>query len=105
MKTQRTLEILLAGIVLMLVNACATYPRSGQAALAGTWTNSLGTVWTCRADDTFHVDPATRHNRGTFTTATDTVNTDAAHSTTAKGRNGPDVHDFSRCAGHTQAST
>ena len=50
MKTQRTLQLLLAGILVMLVNACATYSHSGQAALTGTWTNSLGTVWTINAD-------------------------------------------------------
>jgi len=30
------LQLLLAGIVLMLVNACANYPRSGPAAFTGT---------------------------------------------------------------------
>jgi hypothetical protein len=37
--------------------ACAiTPPTSGMAALTGTWTNSLGTVWTMRADGSFDVD-------------------------------------------------
>ena len=58
MKTQRFLPIVLAGIVLMLLNACATYPKSGQSALVGTWTNSLGTVWTIKADGSFDVDLA-----------------------------------------------
>ena len=55
MKTQRTFQLLLAGIVLMLLNACATYPRTGSRALVGTWTNALGTVWTINADNIFHV--------------------------------------------------
>src|SRR5437660_12514594 len=92
MKTQRTLEILLAGIVLMLVNACATYPRSGQAALAGTWTNSLGTVWTFRADNTFDVVPTNHDKRDTLSIATDTGNTDNVQRTTAINPKGSSGH-------------
>ena len=45
MKLQDPFRIILAAILLMLVSSCATTP-SGPAALTGTWTNSLGTVWT-----------------------------------------------------------
>src|SRR5437667_9825314 len=99
MKTQRTLEILLAGIVLMLVNACATYPRSGQAALAGTWTNSLGTVWTCRADDTFDVDLSRDGKRDEWGTASVSVKTATIQRNSGinpKGRDGPGIYTCTR---------
>ena len=105
MKTQRTLQLLLAGIVLMLINACATYPRSGQAALVGTWTNSLGTVWTINADNTFHVVAAKRHISGNLTVAGDTVTIQEAGGKTAKGCKGPGVYHFSRSAENTLAFT
>src|ERR1700730_15499856 len=95
MKTQRTLQLLLAGIVLMLINACATYPRSGQAAVVGTWTNSLGTVWTINADNTFHVDAAKRHISGNLTVAGDTVTIQEAGGKPPKGCKGPGVYNFS----------
>ena len=40
----------------MLMGACVTAPTSGPAALVGTWTNTLGTVWTVNPDGTFQVD-------------------------------------------------
>jgi hypothetical protein len=72
MKTQRLFQTFLVAIVLVL-NACATYPRTGSVALVGTWTNSLGTVWTINADNTFHVVSAKRHIWGNLTVAGDTV--------------------------------
>jgi hypothetical protein len=56
MKTQLLARIVLAGVAVLLLQACATTTPSGPAALAGTWTNSLGTVWTMRADGSFDVD-------------------------------------------------
>jgi hypothetical protein len=56
MKTQFFARILLAGVAVLLLQACATTTPSGPAALAGTWTNSLGTVWTLNTDGTFDVD-------------------------------------------------
>src|ERR1700737_393433 len=105
MKTQRLLQIFLVGIVLVLVNACATYPRSGQAALVGTWTNSLGTVWTINADNTFHVVAAKRHISGNLTVAGDTVTIQEAGGKTAKGCKDPGVYHFSRNAENTLAFT
>jgi hypothetical protein len=55
MKTQFFARILLAGVAVLLLQACASTP-TGPAALPGTWTNSLGTVWTMRADGSFDVD-------------------------------------------------
>jgi hypothetical protein len=57
MKFQLLPRILLATIAIFLLQGCATTPpTSGMAALTGTWTNSLGTVWTMRADGSFDVD-------------------------------------------------
>jgi hypothetical protein len=56
MKTNLLARIVLPGVALLLLQACATTPTTGPAALAGTWTNSLGTVWTIRADGSFDVD-------------------------------------------------
>ena len=48
---------LLAAVVVLLFQACATTPpTTGIGALAGSWSNSLGTVWTMRADGSFDVD-------------------------------------------------
>jgi hypothetical protein len=105
MKTQRLLQIFLVGIVLVLLNACATYPRTGSGALVGTWTNSLGTVWTINADNTFHVVAAKRHIWGNLTVAGDTVTIQEAGGKTAKGCKGPGVYHFSRSAENTLAFT
>lgn len=57
MKSQVVSRILLAGLAILLLQACATTaPTTGTAALAGTWTNSLGTVWTMAGDGSFDVD-------------------------------------------------
>jgi hypothetical protein len=57
MKIQLLPRILLAPIAILLLQACATTPpTTGMAALTGTWSNSLGTVWTMRADGSFDVD-------------------------------------------------
>src|SRR5206468_12475276 len=53
-KLQPSLRIIGAAALLTLLGACATMP-SGPAALAGTWTKSLGTACTINADGTFHV--------------------------------------------------
>ena len=76
MKLQSSLRIIVAAALLTLLGACATM-TSGPAALAGTWTNSLGTVWTINADGTFHV-MATKQKAeiwGNYTVAGDTITT------------------------------
>jgi hypothetical protein len=96
MKIQYFLRIILAGVLLVLVNACATTARSGPAALAGTWTNSLGTVWTIKADGTFDVVNPKRHIWGSYTVAGDTVTIQERGGKTAKGCKGPGTYKFSR---------
>ncbi len=50
-------RVLLAVVAVLLFQACAiTPPTTGMAALTGSWSNSLGTVWTMRADGSFDVD-------------------------------------------------
>src|SRR3981081_2186058 len=56
MKIQLLARLVLTGVAVLLLQACATTPATGPAALAGTWTNSLGTVWTMNTDGSFDVD-------------------------------------------------
>ena len=58
MKNQISFRIVVAAAALALLAGCAMFQESGQSALVGTWTNSLGTVWAIRADGTFDVDLA-----------------------------------------------
>ena len=74
MKAQ--LRIGLFGILILLLQGCATAPPSDQSVLAGTWTNSFGTVWTVKADGSFDVDldrDGKRNAWGTCTVAGDVV--------------------------------
>src|SRR5207249_6898815 len=52
MKTQLSFRIIFTGVVFALLSACATYAPA-VAPLVGTWTNSLVTVCTVKADNTF----------------------------------------------------
>ena len=96
MKIKPSLRVLFAGIFLVLLGACATSSRSGAPALAGTWTNSLGTIWTMKADGTFDVVNPKRHIWGTYTVGGDTVTIQETGGKTAKGCQGPGVYKFSR---------
>jgi hypothetical protein len=101
MKIQPPFRTILTGISLVLISACATPPRSGPAALAGTWTNSLGTVWTIKADGTFDVDrnhDGKREIWGTYTVVGDTVTIQETGRTgpIPKDCKGPGVFKFSR---------
>src|SRR5437762_4232335 len=99
MKLQNPLRIILASILVVLVSSCATTP-SGPAALAGTWTNSLGAVWTINADGTFHV-MATKPKAeiwGTYTARGNTITVQETRRSGAipKSCRGPGVYKFSR---------
>jgi hypothetical protein len=99
MKLQNSLRVILAGILAVLVSSCVTTP-SGPAALAGTWTNSLGTVWTLNADGTFHV-MATKPKAeiwGNYTVAADTITIQETRRVgpIPKSCKGPGAYKFSR---------
>jgi hypothetical protein len=99
MKLQNSLRLILAGILVVLISSCATTP-SGPAALAGTWTNSLGTVWTLNANGTFHVT-ATKPKAeiwGNYTVAGDTITIQETRRVgpMPKSCKGPGVYKFNR---------
>src|SRR5437773_10393761 len=96
MKTQSSLRILLTGVFFLFLNACATNAPSAQGPLVGTWTNSLGTVWTIKADNTFDVVNPKRHIWGNITTAGDTVTIQETRGNAAKGCHGPGAYKCSR---------
>ena len=100
MKLQPSVRIIFTAVSMALLTACATAPTSGPAALADTWTNSLGTVWTINADGTFHV-MATKPKAqiwGTYTVASDTITIQETRRSgaTPKSCRGPGVYKFSR---------
>src|SRR5438034_11786922 len=106
MKLQNPLRIILAGILVVLVSSCAITP-SGPAALTGTWTNSLGTVWTLNADGTFHVT-ATKPKAeiwGNYTLASDAITVQETRRVgpIPKSCKGPGVYKFSRPDANTLA--
>ena len=57
MKMNRSVRMTFALGLVLLLNSCALfYPESGQDAVVGTWTNSVGTVWMIKDDGTFDAD-------------------------------------------------
>jgi len=100
MKLQHSLRIIFAGALILLVSACATAPQTGPAALAGTWTNSLGTVWTINADGTFHVIATTPKAEiwGKYTVTADMITIQETRRATAipKDCKGAGLYKFSR---------
>ena len=105
MKTQFSLRIIFAGVLLLLVSGCATSPQTRGGPLAGVWTNSLGTVWTIKGDNTFDVVAPKRHIWGNITVTGDTVTIQETGGKAAKGCHGPGVYKFSRASGNTLAFT
>ena len=70
-----------------------------SASVAGTWTNSLGTVWTIKSDGTFEVDR--NHDgkvdiRGSYSIKGDTFTIEHNEGKVPKGCEGPGVYKFSR---------
>jgi hypothetical protein len=106
MKLQNSLRLLFAGILVVLASSCATTP-SGPAALAGTWTNPLGTVWMLNADGTFHVMAMKPKGEiwGNYTVANDTITVQETRHTgrSLKSCGGPGVYKFSRPDSNTLA--
>ena len=77
MKLQSVSRILFAIAAVLVLQGCAiTPPTTGIGALTGTWSNSLGTVWTMGADGSFDVDlnnDGKRDAWGTCSVTADTV--------------------------------
>ena len=99
MKLQHSLRILFAGALIVLMAACATAPTSGPAALAGTWTNSLGTVWTLNPDGTFQVDLHKGGNPdawGKYAVTGDTLTINEVRGKTPKACKQPATYKFNR---------
>jgi hypothetical protein len=106
MKIQLYLRIVFAGVFVLFLNACATNAPTAPGPLVGTWTNSLGTVVTYKADGTFDVVGAKRHIWGNYTVAApDTVTFQETGGNTAKGCHSPGVYKFSRTSENTLAFT
>ena len=114
MKIERSLQTIFAGILLILLGACANVSPDGHPwstgtstapqALVGTWTNSLNAVWTIKSDGTFNVVNPKRHIWGKYTVTGDTVTIQETGGKAAKGCKGPGVYKFSR-TGNTLAFT
>ncbi|MGE5212760.1 MAG: hypothetical protein ACM3NN_03585 [Nitrospirota bacterium] len=106
MKRQHILGILFALVLVAVMAGCETVP-TGPAAVAGQWTNSLGTVWTINPDGTFHVRSIKPKAQiwGTYTLAGDTMTVQETRGKGATPKNckGPGVYKFSRPDANTLA--
>jgi hypothetical protein len=91
---------ILAGASIAVLWGCANMPGMAGKSLAGTWTNSLGTVWTINADNTFDVDrdhDGKMDIHGTYTTAGDTFTiTGNEGKKLSKDCHGPGEYKFNR---------
>ena len=108
MKRQHILRILFAIVLVAVIAGCETVPSSGPGALAGQWTNSLGTVWTINPDGTFHVVSTKPKAQiwGTYTLSGDTITVQETRRSGAavpKNCRGPGVYKFSRPDANTLA--
>jgi hypothetical protein len=75
MNMQDSLRIVVASVLVVFGTACAAAAASGPSTLAGTWTNSLGAVWTFTAEGTFYLKRAEPKQDiwGSYMVAGDTV--------------------------------
>ena len=105
MKKQISLRIVFAGTALALLGGCAMFEETGQSALVGTWTNSLGTVWAIKADGTFQVD-LNKDGKvdvwGKYTVSGDTITIAEVHGKTPKACKKPATYKFTRTDGGLQ---
>jgi hypothetical protein len=108
MKIPTSLRIILAGALLGALAACATYPKTGQSALVGTWTNSLGTVWMINADGTFTVE-LNKHDKpdvwGKYTVSGDMMTISEVKGKTPKACKSRATYKFSRTDAKTLSFT
>jgi hypothetical protein len=101
MNTKRI--ILVLGILAVMLPGCALFEREGPAAVVGTWTNDVGTVWTLKADGTFDVDLTKDGKRdawGKYAVTGDTITVQGTGGMNPKGCKGKGVYKFQR--GHDQ---
>jgi hypothetical protein len=106
MNSRSYLRTILCVVLLGFLGACASTAPSGPAALAGTWTNPLGTVWTIKPDGTFDVLVHGKHHvRGNYTIAGDTVTVVGVSGAVPKGCKGSGVYKFSRPDANTLTFT
>jgi hypothetical protein len=99
MKLQNSLRIVFAGTLILLLGACATAPTSGPAALVGTWTNTIGTVWTVNPDGTFQVDLSKDGKPdvwGRYSVSGDTLTISEVRGKTPKACKRPATYRFNR---------
>src|SRR5437660_5015950 len=99
MNKRISVQILIGGAVIGLLGACAMFQETGQSAVVGTWTNSLGTVWAIKTDGTFQValNNSSRVSvRGKYTVAGDTMNIQEVHGKTPKACKKPATYKFTR---------
>ena len=99
MNKRISFRITLAVVGVALISACAMFQESGQSALVGTWTNSLGTVWAIKADGTFDVDLKHHGKRdawGTYTVQGDQATFERTGGIHPKGCDSPGVYKFKR---------
>lgn len=105
MKLQHSFRIIFACALIALIAGCATTIPSGSAALTGTWTNSLGTVWTINADGTFHAVATTPKAEiwGKYTVTADMITIQETRRATAIPKNckGAGLYKFSRPSAST----
>ena len=96
---KKQISVVLAVTAAALLGGCAMFEQTGQSALVGTWTNSLGTVWAIKADGTFDVD-LKHHGRrdawGTYAVQGDQVTLHRTGGVKPRGCEGPGVYQFKR---------
>ena len=100
MRSKCFLPFVCLGVALLL-NGCAAFPRSGAKALAGTWVNPLGTVWTINEDGTFHVDldkDGKRDAWGKYTTAGNRMTICEESNKVPRVCHEPAIYEFRRTA-------
>jgi beta-lactamase class A len=76
MKSSHLVRFTFVAMLALLLGACSSLPTMpwSKNQLAGTWKNSLGTVWTIKSDGTFTADVhhAKIHASGTYKISGDT---------------------------------
>jgi hypothetical protein len=99
MNKQKFFRILFVLGAIAILSGCAMFQESGQSALVGTWTNSLGTVWAIKPDGTFQValNNSSRVSVwGKYTVTGDTMTIQEVRGKTPKSCRHPATYKFTR---------